>query len=313
MGQPIWNDMVRRVTKPISIHVDTASPTSLVNNDDSAIGGDVNAVLKLTAFLLLLHGGQSWHLDIPFRFFCGMALVVSSLRWSWRFWLIVLGLTVLSNRLFWYSIDNHKYLITYWLLCVVIALANIEVADRILRTNARLLIGLCFGFAVAWKIMGGQYSDGSFLKYTLLLDSRAEVMTTLFCDIELRDLRANRSLVSLLTRYPEEGLGMTLCSNSSVDRLATCLSWWTLAIELIIASQFLLCSRPGWLANGSLLVFVSTTYFVFPVVGFGSILALLGFVANLEGKDCRVWKYAYLTLFFVIQLASLPWNDFVAV
>jgi len=69
----------------------------------------------------------------------------------------------------WHSADNHKFLIGYWCLAFGCAL-RAEQREEALALAARWMVALVFGLAFVWKPTSGDYLDGSFFAYQLLID-----------------------------------------------------------------------------------------------------------------------------------------------
>lgn len=138
-------------------------------------------VLRLTLLLLLIHGSTTVFLDVPLRVLCGLMLLSPTLLVSQVMWVILCGLVWWMNATVWLWIDNHKILITYW--CLVCALGvSAKDTEGVLAWNGRLLIGLTFLFATAWKLLAGEYWNGAFLHYTFLTDIRVEAIATAIGD-----------------------------------------------------------------------------------------------------------------------------------
>ncbi len=267
-------------------------------------------VLRLTVLLLLFYGGSSWHLSIPLKVACGAALFSQRIRGSLVWWIGITCLVALMNGISWHSIDNHKYLITYWSMTVTLAVACPTSAERVLLWNARGLVGICFGLAVIWKLLAGEYLDGTFWEYTLLTDSRLRVVSSVVGGIPLADLSTNRSLVADAFQWPAENPIVHLATSPQLAGVAKAMSWWGLGIESLIAVLWLCPVRtPLSLKDASLIGFLVTTYMLLPVVGFASVLGVMGFsVAFLENR--RRLAFVYLIVLCFVQLASIPWGSY---
>ncbi len=272
----------------------------------------VDVIFRATLALLLLFGASAWQLGIPFRILCGAMLVGPQLLRSPACWGTIVLAQTYCNANAWFSIDNHKYLINYWSLAVSIAAMQPRFALRILEQNATRLIGLCFLFAVFWKFYGGQFLNGEFLKYALLTDSRLEVTTSMTTGLPLTSLNRNRDLIEFVRDLPIAGAQIQVESNHAVSTLSISLSYWTLLIETVCAVMWLIprgWSIPVYFRDVSLITFVLTTYFVLPVVGFASVLALLGYSAT--SIERRRMRNTYLWVLLIVQLSSIPWPAFV--
>src|SRR5437868_11592991 len=105
----------------------------------------------MTLLLLLFFGSDFWYLEIPIVILCSLGLLYRPLVHESNFWFLITVFLAASNFQNWYTIDTHKYLITYSCLawCLAAPAAN---PLKLLRVNARLLIGLAFLFAALWKI-----------------------------------------------------------------------------------------------------------------------------------------------------------------
>lgn len=265
-------------------------------------------VLRFTALFLLLYGSSTVFLDIPLRVLCGLMLLSPTVLASQIMWVLICGIIWWVNATDWLWIDNHKILITYW--CLVCALAvSAKDTDRVLAWNGRVLIGLTFLFAITWKILAGEYWDGSFLHYTFLADDRVESVATVIGGLSPNTLPQNRLLETLLKQFPQTIGSVTLITSSRLQAFTLAASYWTLLIEGSVAVAFLfnlirlLSQFRDWL----LIVFIATTYFLLPVLGFAYILIIMGF-AQCDSRHTTV-QVAYVVLFAFLQLSRLPWNS----
>lgn len=264
-------------------------------------------VLRLTLLLLLIHGSTTLVLDVPLRVVCGLMLLSPTLLMNPVLWTIICGLVWWINATVWLWIDNHKILISYW--CLVCALAtSARQPDRMLAWNGQLLIGLTFLFATAWKIVAGEYWDGSFLQYTFLTDSRVEAIASAIGGLSPDVLNQNRLLESILGQLPHQIGSVDLVSSARLQVFSLAASYWTLAIEGLVAGVFL-ARGDGWLCryrDWILMLFIVTTYFLLPVLGFAYVLIIMGFAQC--SPERRLARIAYICLFGVLQFARLPWE-----
>lgn len=269
-------------------------------------------VLRLTAVLLLLHGAHSWTLDVPLRIACGLMLIFPTLLASSLMWLAVCVSLILGNALDWTWIDNHKYLITYWSMVCTLAVVA-KKPDAVLSWNARLLLGLVFLFAVIWKVLAGEYVDGSFLHFVFLTDRRVEVPARIVGGLETYVLPVNRLVVLALKELPHIGIQMTLETSSLLRVTALWASYWALLIEGVVALAFLLPTRVRLsqsVRDFSLILFIGTTYFLLPVTGFAFIITVMGF-AQCPQERPRT-RLVYIGVFVLVQLTRVPWQQFVS-
>ncbi|BAU63526.1 hypothetical protein STA3757_08910 [Stanieria sp. NIES-3757] len=265
-------------------------------------------VLRFTALFLLLYGSSTVFLDIPLCILCGLMLLSPTLLTSQVMWVLICGMVWWVNATDWLWIDNHKILITYW--CLVCALAvSAKDTDGVLAWNGRILIGLTFLFATTWKILAGEYWDGGFLHYTFLTDDRVAAVATAIGGLSPDALPQNRLLEGLLKQFPEAIGSVTLSTSSRLQTFTLAASYWTLWIEGCIAVAFLV--KPLHLfsrfRDWFLILFIATTYFLLPVLGFAYILIIMGF-AQSHPKH-RAIRVTYIVLFAFLQLSRLPWNS----
>ena len=265
-------------------------------------------VLRLTILLLLLYGSSSVILDVPLRVICGLMLISPPLLTERWMWVIICGMVWWVNATDWLWIDNHQFLITYWCLACAIGVSS-KNPDRVLAWNGGILIGLTFLFATGWKILAGEYWDGSFLHYTFLTDGRVEAIATFIGGLNPDVLSQNQLLESTLKLIPQEGAKLTLGTSQRLRIFTLAASYWTLFIEGIVAAAFLL-GRIHWLSrfrDWLLILFIITTYFLLPVLGFAYVLVIMG-LAQCPPEHIRV-RTTYLCLFGLLQLARLPWEN----
>ncbi|MBW4466601.1 MAG: hypothetical protein KME07_14345 [Pegethrix bostrychoides GSE-TBD4-15B] len=172
-----------------------------------------------------------------------------------------------------------------------------------------MLIGLTFLFATTWKILAGEYWDGAFLHYTFLADERVESVATAIGGLAPSALPQNRLLEVLLKQFPQTIGSATLTTSPRLQAFTLAASYWTLLIEGSVAIAFLvnpirfLSRFRDWF----LILFIATTYFLLPVLGFDYILIIMGF-AQCHPKHTAI-RVTYIVLFAFLQLSRLPWSS----
>ena len=114
----------------------------------------------------------------------------------------------------------------------------------------------------------------------------------------------NIRLETGLALAPDLGFQVTLTSSEAMARVALISSWWTLLIEGAVAIAFLVPSRKleGW-RDGLLLLFLGTTYFLLPVLGFAYTLAAMGLAQS--PKDAKGVRLAYIGMLGLLQFSRL--------
>lgn len=226
--------------------------------------------------------------------------------WTWLAIAAVMGATQAAD---WEGVDDHVVLTTYWALALGLSLLAPD-PGRMLGWNARLLAGLTFAFATYWKLSSGDFADGDFFRFSLLLDDRFEYVTRGLGGMSEAEYAANHGSVADLHADPATG-GAALALPDRVSTIAVVMTAWGLVSEVAAAVAHLapLPHRLRWLRHLWLFAFAATTYFVVPIGGFGLILLLLGLAQTDPGERKRVayaagmaavlaWAPIWRTLFY---------------
>ena len=106
----------------------------------------LNVILNMMLILLLLRAGSSWYVELPITLLCMAAILYRPLLQNPNFWFVATVILAAANYQDWYSIDNHKYLITYCCLAIWLSLLA-PFPEQEIAHNARLLIGFCRAIA----------------------------------------------------------------------------------------------------------------------------------------------------------------------
>ena len=272
----------------------------------------VALALRLTCLNLLLHpvGGPRIR---PFTLGIAAAgLLFPGWLRSPAVWAALAALAALRVALDWPLADNHAYLLAYWCLAASLALAGRD-ADACLAWNGRLLLGLVFALATAWKLASPDFPDGTFLSVTCLRDPRFEGVARLLSGWSPEELGQAREILARHVDLPspDAAAGIALPLEMRIAlRFATA---WTLAIEAAVAVLFLWPRRArlARLRDPCLLLFCSSTYAVATVEGFAWLLLAMG-VAQCEPERRRM-RAAYLGVFgLVLFYRYVPWASWLA-
>ncbi|MBD5778788.1 hypothetical protein IEN85_04745 [Pelagicoccus sp. NFK12] len=262
----------------------------------------VQLVLTLTLFVLFLHAGDGSPVNIPIKLLVIVGFLWKACLRDWLYWVFTSIFVFYANYLNWDIIDNHDYLIMYWVFSIA-CLAWI--GEFNFEWNARALIGLAMSLAALNKLLSPQYMSGDMFSYHLLLDPRFHDLATFVTGLELSDLSRNferwmafRESSSLSRELPLNGV-------EEVRALASFMTWWGLVIDVLVGACFLIpaCRVVTKIGNIALLIFIFTTYPIANVVGFGWILAVLG-VAQCEPSQEKM-RFAYLLSFLAVLLFKL--------
>lgn len=272
---------------------------------------DRDLILRLTCLFLVLHSGKLYlppFANAIFPIFAaavgGSMLAFPSLLRNRVPWLILcLGCwtTILTN---WNLIDNHLYLIGYWLLACTLSTFSAN-PDEVLRFNARFCLGLSFLFAVLWKFLSHAWLDGSFFYMISFFDPRiGQVVKKIIAPSSVW----STTLIQLkaFTMIPDLGLQVEIPAIPSLVILSRIACYGGLTLEILIVSLFLF-KRPCRLLNLRdyfLVAFCLGAYLLAPVYGFAYVFSVMGLA---QCESARLWtRLMYVLLFcFAVILSHI--------
>ncbi|KAA1244249.1 hypothetical protein [Aquimarina sp. RZ0] len=261
-------------------------------------------IFKFSLVLLVLDGSTGWGLDIFMRITCALMLAFSHYSNNKILWLIISLLLLFFNSLQFYILDNHKILFVYWVLLITSYLWT-DKDLKYLRSNAKILIGLVMFFAVFQKIINGFGSPG-FLHGRFLFDSRFMLVTHFIIDTPYEVLANNRNSISILNLLPINNSFVKLSSTTFMGYILYSFQLFGLVFEGLVASLFLFSKNNSIAKDIALLIFCIGTYFIFPVIGFSSILLILGIAQS----SIKMRKF-YIITFVIIQFIKVPWQEII--
>lgn len=264
--------------------------------------------LRLTALLLALHGSDDRSLQLGLLSFVAVAWVRPGLLGAPLAWGCLSALVIATHVGAAYTTDNHKILLGWWLLAL--AAHCVHPGRELLRRSARILIGLCFACAVAWKLGMPDYRDGSFFGHTLLFDSRFDGFLRLVSGVEGAFRTTNEAAREAAISTPR--VAQAIESPPALAAIAHAMTWWTVFIEALLAIVFLTARDHGRrlaCAHVALVTFIVSTYAVAPVVGFGWTLAVMG-LASCRPVDHH-WRRLYVACLVCMQVVQLPWRGWI--
>ena len=166
--------------------------------------------------------------------------VIPSLT-SQTFWVILCTYT-------WYIyIENWldssvSLIISYWILiCTCSVFLHPSERERFIVWHGRLLIGILFLFATIWKIIGGEYLDGSRLHALFIMgDDRTEPIAKFIGGLTNGEIYGNSyNFSDLKNNFFEEYYYRSLTSSNPLKLFALVTSYWVIFIEGAIAAAFL--------------------------------------------------------------------------
>jgi len=265
----------------------------------------LDLVAPLTLVLLLLYPVGHEEVSIALQLGAVAGLVYRPLQRVPGYWmLLALGMGA-GCAILWHDADNHKYLITYWCLALGLSCMADDTATA-LRINARLLVGLCFLFAVAWKLRTSDFLTGGYYQFSMLTDDRLFSVGQLFTGMAPDAYFQNQEAIDQLTAYSSTLDQVSLTGAARLRPLSVLLVVWTLLVESWVVVSFLWPGSSQWSARlryTSLLVFVATTYAAAHVGGFAWILTIMG-LAQVQ-RAHATWRLAYLGALGLIILYQL--------
>jgi hypothetical protein len=223
------------------------------------------------------------------------------------FWAAVTLVLAHGNCLNWTLHFNYQFLINYWCLATCcLAAGRLEMLSAV----ARALPGLVMLLAVVWKAIAPDYLDGTHFEFALLSDSRFAPVAAFLARADPEVLAENLARWFAFAGPAGAVDSIHLEGAASVRPLALALSWWGIAVELVLAVLFLLPAscRITRFADPILLVFVFTTYPIANLVGFGWILCVLGLAQC--SPSTRRTSTAYLLAFVTVLLFKAPFSAY---
>ncbi|PKH44114.1 hypothetical protein SAMN05192575_102129 [Nocardioides alpinus] len=200
--------------------------------------------------------------------------------------------------------EDHVPLFAIWLVAVALCLHR--PAEEFLAAaafQARMLVGVTFGAAVAWKVYFGTYLDGVTLWTYMIADERFRPLSTV---LGLSDdaIQADRKEISQLLSGDRavavlESSGLTVTGIVAVSVL-------TLVLEIVISLSHLVSdrSRLARLRLPSLVLFGVVTYGVVPVLPFALLLALFAMTVAGWRRDV-MWVLPTFMIVIAIRVATL--------
>lgn len=231
----------------------------------------------VTLVVLLLSTEPTWVMQVGVGSLAAAAVVDRRLLRSAAYWFAVLAVYVIGVSRVALLIDNHEWLLGYWLLALGVSRLGEEPAAS-LATSARLLIGLAFAFATLWKLATPDYTSGNMFHAFLLFDPRFVGVGPAFSGLSLEAAAQNYALFGIIETVADADVTLPVADDPGVRRVALAMTGWTVAIEGLVA----VCSLAppesvvGRARHGALLVFLYTTYMLAPVIGFGWVLIAMG-------------------------------------
>jgi len=270
-------------------------------------------VSLLTLVLTVIFGFDHWLFHIVARI-CLLVFILwpRSLRTP-VFWLALALTGAITIILTWELVDNHKYLLDYWLwvLFMVHLFAQPQRQLRIILFSARFFLCLTFLAASAQKLASPSYRSGEMFEYYLYVDPRFAAFGKLIgIDPSVGEAVEKRTMFLRSPFAEVQGNDIQIVGSNRARVAALMMTSWDASVQLAIGLLLLIHrQRTDQIAHILLLFFIFTTYIPAPVFGFGWILAVMGLTLA-KDKFPKIGA-AYLVSFFAILLYQLPWREWV--
>lgn len=200
--------------------------------------------------------------------------------------------------------EDHVPLFTVWLVALAICLHR--PVDEFLSAaafQARVLTGVTFSVAVAWKLYFGTYLDGVTLWTYMIADDRFQPLARTV-GLSGDAVQADRTEISRL--FSGEQPSVLLEASAWTVTAIVVVSVLTLLLEAVIAVSHLAPDGtwPAVLRLPSLVLFGVVTYGTVPVLPFALLLALFAMTVA-RWKPQVLWVLPTFMIVIVIRVATL--------
>src|SRR5688500_16719586 len=175
------------------------------------------------------------------------ALFYRPLQRSALFWFLAAAGLGWSTYQGWPLLDNHRYLINYWILALGFCFVAPD-PDRAIATSGRVFIGLTFLLALVQKFLSPDYLDGTYFHFQMLKDSSFTALVESIGGLSPEVQQRNYQALAGLQAHDAQAAPVQLTTSPSLQPLASALTWWTLGIEAVIAITFL-SPWPRWVSR----------------------------------------------------------------
>ncbi len=235
------------------------------------------------------------------QYFCVVALCL----WASADKRLLTGLLLFFTTLYhlssWQFADNHQWLYWYWVIALF--LNEMSSSKDQYRVHAQSLLFVVFALATFWKLLDGEYLDGSFFQFEFIADKRLQGFVDHFLSMDFNQVRVN----AFISETPVmEGLTPTFYKNKlllsdNAVLVARILSYLTVITEGALASLLLIkivksTFSQKWI-DWPLFGFFVVTYALLPVHGFASILIILA-IAQAPKEMVKFYLLALVTQLF---------------
>lgn len=267
----------------------------------------------LTLFMLVFFGPNEWFALPIYQITLLFSLLVSKILRSPVLWGILSLTTFAALFDFWETVDNHMWLMLYWLLVMFFATLSSRMykTDTLdfLKHNAVFILIFTMGVSVLQKILGGVFLNGSFFEFTILTDERFYLVAHYLGGISTFDFFNN---VDMLSNVADPYSPLVIKTSNAIRTVSLIFTYAIVLLEALIAALFLFKNKKAHLwahiLNG---LFIVTVYFIAPVYAFAFLITVLGIASLNTDKSSSKLILMYVALMVLIFLYKIPWLSLV--
>ena len=267
----------------------------------------------LTLFMLVFFGANEWFALPIYQIALLFSLLASKILRSPVLWGILSLTTFAALFDFWETVDNHMWLMLYWLLVMFFATLSSRMykTDTLdfLKHNAVFILIFTMGVSVLQKILGGVFLNGSFFEFTILTDERFYLVAHYLGGISTFDFFNN---VDMLSNVADPYSPLVIKTSNAIRTVSLIFTYAIVLLEALIAALFLFKNKKAHLwahiLNG---LFIVTVYFIAPVYAFAFLITVLGITSLNTDKSSSKLILMYVALMVLIFLYKIPWLSLV--
>lgn len=273
----------------------------------------VNLLGYVTLFMLLSFGPTEWFLFPVYQVSLLLSLLAPRILRSPVLWGILSLATFVALFDFWEIVDNHMWLILYWLLVMFFATLSSRMYKTdilsFIKHNAVFMLVFIMGISVLQKILGGVFMNGSFFEFTMLTDERFYLIAHYLGGISTFDFFNN---VDMLSNVADPYSPLVIKTSNAIRTVSLIFTYSIVLLEALIAALFLFKNKKARLwAHILNALFIVTVYFVAPVYAFAFLIAVLAIATLDTDRPSSKLILMYLALMILIFLYKVPWFSLV--
>ena len=257
----------------------------------------VDLILKLTLIAFIFRPIGASDLVPLITLISSFGLIFPNILKEKFYWLLIALLNLSILIIHWPIADNHAFLLFYWNLTIFLYLWLEN--EKIFTINSKYMIGFVFLFAFLWKaFLQSDFITGEFMRFIVIDDDRFRDFTINILGIDYDTLyfyyQNHLSDYTLFNEYIKE-----IDIPNRYYLITSFLTYYTVAIEFIVAIAFLLSSN-NFITKYKdyfLMLFCLTVYAVATVEGFAWLLIIMGIAQRPKVDKVTI---LYLVTFIII-------------